>query len=229
MKKMLEWSKHENANVRRLASEGCRPRLPWAMGLPDFKKDPSAILPILENLKSDPSEYVRRSVANNLNDIAKDHPKKVLAIAKEWMRGNTETQWIVKHGCRTLLKKGDAKILQLHGFNPKGRGVVTNFSVENRKIQVGDTLKFAFSFLNGDKKPARFRLEYAIDYKTSTGKLSRKIFKIAEGNYAPGIPIQINRKQSFKNRTTRKHFKGEHLVTILVNGNTAGSARFHVV
>ena len=84
MATMLSWSKHPEASVRRLASEGCRPRLPWAMGLPDFKKDPGPILPILENLKNDSSEYVRRSVANNLNDIAKDHPDLALQIAKKW-------------------------------------------------------------------------------------------------------------------------------------------------
>ncbi|MEQ9412929.1 MAG: hypothetical protein RIF39_03825, partial [Cyclobacteriaceae bacterium] len=84
MRKMKQWSKHKNHHVRRLSSEGCRPRLPWVMGLPAFKNDPSPILPVLENLKNDKSEYVRRSVANNLNDIAKDHPEIVLKIAKQW-------------------------------------------------------------------------------------------------------------------------------------------------
>src|SRR5690349_16985177 len=124
MRKMLEWSKHENTNVRRLSSEGCRPRLPWAMGIPELKKNPKAILPILENLKADPSEYVRRSVANNLNDIAKDHPALVLSIVKNWRGRDANTDWIIKHGCRTLLKKGDVHALNLHGFNPTSKSQV---------------------------------------------------------------------------------------------------------
>src|SRR5690606_608739 len=80
MRQMLSWSKHPSAAVRRLSSEGCRPRLPWAPALPEFKKDPTPVLAILENLKCDPSEFVRRSVANNLNDIAKDHPEIALEV-----------------------------------------------------------------------------------------------------------------------------------------------------
>lgn len=104
MKQMNTWSKSKNEHIRRLACEGCRPRLPWAVALPKFKKDPKSILPILERLKSDKSEYVRRSVANNLNDISKDNPDVVINIVKEWFGDNNETDRVVKHACRTLLK-----------------------------------------------------------------------------------------------------------------------------
>jgi 3-methyladenine DNA glycosylase AlkC len=229
MKRMLQWSKHADANVRRLASEGCRSRLPWAMALPAFKKNPFAILPILENLKADQSEYVRRSVANNLNDIAKDNPKVFIDVVRSWQDGGAETQWIIKHGSRTLLKKGNEKILRFHGFNPKSKALIKNISLQKRKIKIGETLQFDFDFISKEKKPALFRLEYAIDYITSTGKSSKKIFKITEDSYEANAIVKIARKQSFKNLTTRKHFKGEHTISILVNSNKAGSAKFHVM
>lgn len=120
MKQMLTWAHHPHEHVRRLASEGCRPRLPWAMGLPEFKKDPSPILPILEALKNDPSEFVRRSAANNLNDIAKDHPELVLKLAGQWKGISEGTDSLIKHGCRSLLKKGNTKALEYFGLrNPK--------------------------------------------------------------------------------------------------------------
>ncbi|MGY0037975.1 DNA alkylation repair protein [Pedobacter sp. NJ-S-72] len=113
MIRMEKWSLHESHKVRRLASEGSRSRLPWAMAVPGLKKDPSPILPILENLKNDPSEWVRKSVANNLNDISKDHPEIVIAIANRWKGLSKETDAIIKHGCRSLLKQGHAKILPI--------------------------------------------------------------------------------------------------------------------
>lgn len=226
--RMLAWSAHPDANVRRLSSEGCRPRLPWAMGIPALKKDPSPVLPILENLKADPSEYVRKSVANNLNDIAKDHPDLVLKIVKRWRGSNPGTDWIIKHGCRTLLKKGDQHALNLHGFNPNSRSEVVALTLPKKKVKIGDYLNFGFDFVNHEKKATNFRLEYAIDYITSTGKTSRKIFKITETNFVPGKPVNIRRKQSFRDFTTRKHFKGKHHITILANGRKLAAKEFMV-
>ena len=117
MKQMLVWSKHGHWGVRRLASEGCRPRLPWAMALPNLKKDPTPIIPILENLKNDPARFVRLSVANNLNDIAKDNPEIVIDLAKKWKGESKEVDWIIKHGCRTLLKQGIPEVMELFGFD----------------------------------------------------------------------------------------------------------------
>ncbi|HEY0742821.1 MAG TPA: DNA alkylation repair protein [Chryseosolibacter sp.] len=228
MQRMKEWSKHSNANVRRLSSEGCRPRLPWAMGIPTLKKDPAPILPILENLKADPSEYVRRSVANNLNDIAKDHPNLVLTIAKKWLGKNEDTNRIIKHGCRTLLKKGNEQVLGLHGYNPKSRGVLKAFELPKTKVKIGDQLNFSLAFVNKERTATPYRLEYAIDYLTSTGKRSWKIFKITENELEAGESITLVRKQSFKNLTTRKHFKGKHRLTILSNGKKVGAKEFMV-
>ena len=107
MQQMAVWARHDNEHVRRLASEGCRPALPWGQALTSFKKDPSPVLPILEQLNTDPSLYVRKSVANHLNDISKTHPDLVTKIARDWYGRHEYTDWIVKHGCRTLLKKGN--------------------------------------------------------------------------------------------------------------------------
>ncbi|MFC1853735.1 DNA alkylation repair protein, partial [candidate division CSSED10-310 bacterium] len=115
MASLLLWADDENHHVRRLTSEGCRPRLPWAVALPFFKEDPGLIFPVLEKLKDDESDYVRKSVANNLNDISKDHPELVLAICERWLGHTKNTDWIVKHACRGMLKKSNEKALQLFG------------------------------------------------------------------------------------------------------------------
>jgi 3-methyladenine DNA glycosylase AlkC len=227
MEQMVLWSTHQDASVRRLSSEGCRPRLPWAMRLPAFINDPSPILPILENLKKDSSEYVRRSVANNINDIAKDHPELVLKTVQKWKGENPATQWIIKHGCRTLLKKGSEGVLNFHGFKPKNKSRVSALKAL-KKIKIGDCLNFDFVFCNQEKKQERFRLEYAIHYITSTGKTSLKVFKIGEYTVEPAEVVQIKRKQSFKDFTTRKHYKGKHRLSILVNGREKTFVAFRV-
>lgn len=229
IQKMQQWSKHNNHHVRRLASEGCRPRLPWAMGLPAFKKDPSPILPILENLKKDKSEYVRRSVANNLNDIAKDHPDIVLKIARQWKDISPETNWILKHGSRTLLKQGQTEALNFHGFNPNMKTQVTDLKMDNKKIKIGQTGEFAFNVANHEKKKSNLRIEYAITFLTSTGKYSKKVFKVSEKEFLPDEKINFVRKQRFTDFTTRKHFPGKHKLEVIVNGKMKNSLDFHLI
>ena len=142
MKQMLVWSKHEHWGVRRLSSEGCRPRLPWAMALPNLKKDPTPIIPILENLKNDPARFVRLSVANNLNDIAKDNPEIVIDLAKKWKGESKEVDWIIKHGCRTLLKQGIPEVMELFGFDSIRNNIsMEDFQISSLKVKVGDSLK----------------------------------------------------------------------------------------
>lgn len=149
MKQMLVWSKHEHWGVRRLSSEGCRPRLPWAMALPNLKKDPTPIIPILENLKNDPARFVRLSVANNLNDIAKDNPEIVIDLAKKWKGESKEVDWIIKHGCRTLLKQGIPEVMELFGFDSIRNNIsMEDFQISSLKVKVGDSLEFGFNLLN---------------------------------------------------------------------------------
>jgi 3-methyladenine DNA glycosylase AlkC len=228
MQYMMKWSEHCQPSVRRLASEGCRPRLPWGIGIPALKKDPSSIIPILENLKEDASEDVRRSVANNLNDIAKDHPEIALKLAKKWRGKSEATDWIIKYGCRTLLKKGDQSVLRLHGFDPAAQGEIVDFEVTN-KVAVGDYLNFSFAFVNREETSTRFRLEYAIDYITRSGKKSIKVFKITENIFSASELIHFKRKQSFKDLTTRKHFEGKHRIRLLANGKELANAEFFVI
>ncbi len=229
LNKMLTWTNDEHPSVRRLASEGCRPRLPWGMALVAFKREPGPVLPILEKLKSDSSEFVRKSVANNLNDIAKDNPDLVLDIAKRWIGNNERTNWIVKHGCRSLLKRADARALALFGLSASPVCSITDLKLLSAGIAIGEALSFSFSLINDDKESKRFRVEYVITYAKANNKQSKKVFKITENSYAPGVSVAFKRKQSFADMTTRRHYPGEHRLAIAVNGVEKASATFHVV
>lgn len=229
MNKMIEWSKHKDHRVRRLSSEGCRPRLPWAIGLPLFKENPSPIIPVLENLKKDQSDFVRRSVANNLNDIAKDHPELVLKIAKKWKGISPETNWILKHGSRTLLKQGHHAALSFHGFNPKIVSEISKLKLSSNKIRIGQSATLQFDIKNNEKKKTQFRIEYAITFLTSTGKLSRKVFKVSEKELKPFETIHFLRSHRFQDFTTRKHYAGKHKLEIIVNGTSKKLLTFDLV
>lgn len=217
MAQMKVWSKHENHKVRRLASEGSRSKLPWAMAVPDLKKNPDLVIEILENLKNDCSDFVRRSVANNLNDITKDHPEKVLEIAKKWKGISKETDAIIKHGARTLLKQGHPEILKIYGLDSKNIEV-ENLEIVTPKVRIGDSLEFSFAIKNNNDSVQTVRLEYGIYYKKSKGHLAKKVFKISEKAYLPNETIKINRKQSFKIITTRVFYAGNHKISIIING-----------
>lgn len=228
MEFMYKWADDENKSVRRLASEGCRPRLPWAMALPKFKKDPSPILPILEKLKDDESESVRRSVSNNLNDISKDNPDIALDICKRWFGQSENVDWIVKHACRTLLKAGDKRALRLFGYADSDSIPVKNFRLENDVVKIGGELRYSLDISIDSKKPVNVRLEYGMDFVKANGKHSRKIFKIAENSYKPGSH-SFARKHSFADMSTRTHYEGKHRIVLLVNGDEKASAWFDVV
>jgi len=227
MAQMLKWSKHENEHIRRLASEGCRPALPWAISLPKFKKDPAPVLPILTQLKSDPSMYVRKSVANNLNDISKTRPDVVIKIASDWYGENNHTNWILKHGCRTLLKKGNSDILALFGLNDNKNVVVEGFSLDSSSVSIGDDLTFSFTVNTKDSTKAR--LEFAIDYVKSSGKKNRKIFKISEVSLKTNEKKHYTKSHSFADLSTRKHFPGIHSIVLIINGAEHGRIDFEVI
>lgn len=215
---MIEWSLHPSYCVRRLSTEGFRPRLPWGMGIPILKKQPQVILPVLENLKSDPHESVRRSVANNLNDISKDHPELVLEIAQRWKGVSSETDAIVRHACRTLLKQAHPVALALFGFETFQVACSVEALDCPSNLKIGEKLHFSFSLHNLSAEPLNLRLEYAIHYLTSTGKISRKVFRIKEYELAGSANDFIQRSQRFQDFTTRKHYPGTHILEILVNG-----------
>lgn len=228
MKQFLLWSKHPNEHVRRLASEGSRPRLPWGIALSSLKKDPSPVIPILENLKEDPSLYVRKSVANNLNDISKDHPELVLDIAQKWYGEHELTNWIIKKGIRTLMKKGNQQALDLFGFAGNSHLKVEDLLV-TKTIHIGDTISFSFGLKSTDEKPTKLRIEYEINFAKANGKQSAKLFKITETVIQPDEKKIYTKKHSFKDLTTRKHYPGEHSLSIVVNGEMKVTEEFVVV
>jgi len=226
MHQMMEWSHSQDTHLRRLASEGCRPRLPWAEALPEFKKDPAPILPILEQLKADPSELVRRSVANNLNDISKDHPDLVLKLGGAWFNQCNETDWVVKHGCRSLLKQGDPRALLLFGYRSGAALKVSEFELCCDTVAIGASMGFQFT-ISGVPTIGKIRIEYRIGFVKKGGEIRSKVFKISEGSFGE-TARKYQRKHSFKQRSTRLHYPGQHSLTLLVNGVEKGTVLFLV-
>lgn len=226
IKELKTWSKDSHPMVRRLASEGCRPRLPWAIAISFLKENPTSILPILENLKNDESESVRRSVANNLNDISKDHPETVILLAKKWHGITTETDFLIKHACRTLLKQGNIEAMRLFGFGSIDKIKIENFKILSPTVKVGGALNFIFQILNTSSLKSKIRIEYGLYYQKANGSLSRKVFKISEKEYLGETVTEISRKQSFKIITTRKFHKGKHQLSIIINGIELGKLDF---
>lgn len=226
---MQAWSEHDNHTVRRFASEGCRPRLPWAMAIPFLKIDPAPILPILEKLKNDPSEFVRKSVANNLNDISKDHPQLVIGLVRNWKGQTKDTDWVCKHGSRTLLKQGNRETLDLFGLGNTNALQLKNFQLYTPEVQIGGNLEFGFQLFNANSEAVNIRLEYAVYYQKANASLAKKVYKISEKLYAANSETTIRRKQSFKIISTRKLHKGLHQLSVIINGVEGEKLDFELV
>lgn len=228
IQQMVQWSLHENQHVRRLASEGSRPRLPWAIALPALKKNPDSILPLLENLKTDSSEYVRRSVANSLNDITKDNPHIVISIAQKWKGISPETDTIIKHGCRTLLKRANLEILSYYGLNDNSKVELSNLKIQTPEVKIGDSLFFSFTIHNQSGKIKTIRFEYAVYYLLNNGRYSKKVYKISERQLQSNESVNIERRQSFRIITTRKFYTGQHKLSIIINGQEKNNVSFEL-
>ncbi|MBO1308865.1 DNA alkylation repair protein [Enterococcus sp. 669A] len=224
MGQMAVWARHENEHVRRLASEGCRPALPWGQALTSFKKDPAPVIAILEQLKTDPSLYVRKSVANNLNDISKTHPDLVAEIAKDWYGKDKHTDWIVKHGCRTLLKKGNREVLGIFGYYDASSVDIQDFTLESNTIPIGENLTFSFTI--SAKESTKLRLEYGVDYIKANGKRSRKIFQLSDTVLKADQSKTYTKNHAFADLSSRKHYPGVLSVTLIVNGTERGTLEF---
>ncbi|MEP0368798.1 MAG: DNA alkylation repair protein [Cyclobacteriaceae bacterium] len=227
MQRMLDWSKHENVHVRRLASEGCRPRLPWAPALPAFKRDPSPILPILENLKDDPELYVRKSVANNLNDLTKDNPELVLGLLERWNKEpTTNTRWIIKQALRSLIKAGDQSALAMLGYR-EANAEVKNLNFP-KSVTLGDKIKITFDLTNTGKSASDLMIDYIIYHQKANGTLTPKVFKLSSLTLAPGESKQFGKQHAIKPITTRKYHAGEHQIAIQVNGKILAQNSFEL-
>ena len=223
MEQMKIWAKSDDVHVRRLASEGCRPRLPWAIALPQFKKNPKEILEILDILKDDESEYVRRSVANNLNDISKDNPDLVKSITKRWIDKSENRDKLLKHGCRTLLKTSDKETLNMFGFKKIKDVKIKNFEI-TKKVEFEKEMLFSFT-LSSLLELGKLRVEYALYFVRQNNKYSKKVFKICEGNYNQRDK-NIQKQYSFKLISTRKYYNGTHKIEIIINGEILHEDQF---
>ena len=220
LKVMKTWSQDENEHIRRLASEGCRPRLPWSFKLDALIADPSAVKPILENLKADESLYVRKSVANHLNDITKDHPIWVLDYIESWSLENRHTAWIAKQALRTLIKKGDRRALAVIGAGEKPNVLVHDLVVNPQAIALGERLNLSFRLESTSAKSQRLVVDYIVHYVKKSGETSGKVFKWKELTLEPHASVTFVRSQSIRDFTTRIHHPGRHDVEIVVNGES---------
>lgn len=227
MTQMHVWSRSDNEHHRRLASEGCRPRLPWASALNRFKQDPSPILPILETLKADPSLYVRKSVANNLNDIGKDHPQTLLKLATRWHGQHPHTDWIVKHACRNLLKQAHPEALSLFGYGATDAIELHNFDY-SPIVQLGEQLSFSFRLAHPHARLGKLRIEFAIGFLKARGQHQTKVFKIAEADY-DARQKHWQKHLTLKPLTTRKLYPGKHTLSLILNGKTVKETHFELI
>ena len=222
MRQMLGWSKNSNENVRRLSSEGCRPRLPWGTALNEFKNDPTSVIAVLEQLKQDHSAYVRRSVANNLNDISKDNPSVVIEIVRRLKGMNIYTDSILRHGCRTLIRKAHPEIMRLFGYGESiDRPITTSasLSVDPSELKIGESCELKYNLCIREGEAMHIRIEYGIDFVKARGNTSRKLFFLSDKTVSGGQCLTGTRVHRWVELTTRKHYPGEHRIMILINGS----------
>ncbi len=230
LKVLQKWADDPNHHVRRLVSEGSRPRLPWGLRLKFLIEDPSPTLPLLESLKYDEELYVRKSVANHLNDISKDHPDLVVKIAKQWLqkapaKHQKKIQWIVRHSLRSLLKAGHPEALKLLGYHVPGKIEISKLKLSKKNLKMGETLEFSFSLASSAE--ADLMIDYIIHHVKSNGKHSAKVFKLSIKKVMPELAYEIRKKHAFKKITTRTYFSGKHYLEIMINGKIMNRTSFH--
>jgi len=224
------WAKDSNHHVRRLVSEGSRPRLPWGLRLTSFVADPAPLLPLLDALKDDPSDYVRRSVANSLNDIAKDHPDLVADIAKRWMRGaSPERARLVRHACRTLVKAGHGKTLAALGFADKPSVKLSGFVIETPRVTYGTHAGFAAELRSTSAAPQNIVLDYVIHHRKKNGDTSPKVFKWKTLVLKPRETLKLARRHAIRPITTRVYYPGQHRIDVMINGRVAAGGDFDLI
>jgi 3-methyladenine DNA glycosylase AlkC len=214
-------------HLRRWASEGTRPRLPWGERLQDFVKDPKPALPILEKLKFDESLYVRKSVANHLNDIAKDHPQLVVKILSRWKKEagskhQEKIQWTIHRALRSLIKDGHAGALGLIGVSAKAEIQFKNFKLLQKKIRMGERVEFEFEIHSLSPRTQKLVVDYVIHFVKSNQTTAPKVFKLKTFEISKKASLQIKKSHHIKPITTRKYYAGEHQLEIQINGKALG-------
>lgn len=226
---MRGWADSADEHVRRLASEGTRPRLPWATRIPAFTADPTLAAPILERLKADDSLYVRKSVANHLNDITYRHTDWALKVMEGWSGDNAHTRWIIRHALRSLIKAGHPRALALVGAAGTVAVEVAGFTVAPTRLRLGDRLSIAAEIVSTGAGDQRLVVDYRIHYVRPGGKLSAKVFKLKTLDLSPGGRAPLEISQTIRDFSTRKHHPGTHRVELIVNGVTRAEGAFDLL
>jgi 3-methyladenine DNA glycosylase AlkC len=228
--RLAEWAEDPNCHVRRLVSEGTRPRLPLAPRLREFVKNPRPILALLERLKADPALMVRRSVANNLNDIAKDHPDLVVETLARWSKDTSpETQWLIGHAARTLLKQGHTGALELLGY-PAATGIsVASLQLNQARVCMGEDLLFTVDIRSTADAPQSLMIDYVVHHLKANGKLAPKVFKLAKKQLSPGERLSLSKRHAFRPLSTRVYYPGRHALELQINGQRWGWQEFELV
>lgn len=226
---MEAWAHDGDEHVRRLSSEGSRPRLPWGLRLTELVKDPRPTAPILKALQRDPSLYVRKSVANHLNDITKDHPRMVMDLVESWDRSVPETAWIARHALRTLIKRGDTRALALMGARAGADVTVERFSVKPRRVKLGGRIEFETKIVSKSKRPQTLIVDYVVHYVKASGSAFPKVFKWKVVTLAPGESLVLSKRQQIRDFSTRRHHAGRHVVELQINGIRPARDHFQLV
>ena len=230
---LKKWTADKNEHIRRWASEGTRPRLPWGMKLHASIVDPTPGLEILEKIKFDDSLYVRKSIANHLNDIAKDHPDLVIETLKAWQKKVTakdkaKLDWITKQALRTLIKQGYPKALEVMGFGGKAEVKLGELKLNKKKFTEKDILTFELEMISKSAKAQTLAIDYIIHYQKAGNKLSPKVFKLKVLELKPKEAFILKKNHSLKPVTTRKHYAGLHKLEIQINGKVLATAEWHL-
>jgi 3-methyladenine DNA glycosylase AlkC len=221
-----KWTASPNVHVRRLASEGTRSHLPWAKGVPELVKRPGRTRPIVDALYTDEREYVRRSVANHVNDLRRDDPDLAVEIVAGWLsRPDQNTQRVARHALRTAIKTGHPEALELMGFNG-AEFDVDGPVIAERKVRLGSDVHFTADITNTGVQTARTAIDFRLQFRKAGGTLRPKVFKIATRTIAPGETATISKSYSFRSQTTRIFHPGEHAIELQINGRPYGRSTF---
>lgn len=224
-----DWTTSEDLDVRRLASEGTRPYLPWSTRVPEITARTGVTIPVLDALYRDPEEYVRRSVANHLNDLSRDAPTMVVDTARRWLSEPDEnTARLVRHGLRTLIKKGDVQALELLGFGPVSVDIAGPL-LGSTTVEFGHSIEFSAVLHNRGDKPARVAIDYTVYHRKANGGQTGKTFKLATRTLEPEEKLKVGREHSFRAITTRRYHPGMHAISLQINGVESARAQFELL
>jgi 3-methyladenine DNA glycosylase AlkC len=226
---LTQWASDPSAHVRRAVSEATRPRLPWAARLPEFVRDPSPVLPLLIRLRDDSSSYVRRSVANHLNDIGKDHPKLLTDTARQWLDDKpvpASRQALLRHALRTAIKRGDAQALALFGHGQQSELQVHSAKITPSTVRIGESVTLHCTLHNPSAQTASVLADWRVHFVKANGKLSPKVFKGSTVVIDAHGRSVLEKTLSLRQMTTRTHHPGRHAVEIVLNGQAHSVGHF---